>query len=620
MAKGGRLSIVSQYQEAHTVQNPNVLLTILSSMAKKPQIQFGKLFQKLYNKELWLMAYEQIAANPGNMTPGVNGKTADGMSMKLVETMIADLKAARYKPNPARREYIDKPNGGQRPIGIPSFEDKLLQTVVKLILEAIYEPTFSDKSHGFRPHRSCHTALTQVKRLTGIRWWVEGDIKGFFDNLNHDTLLRILSKRITDKRFLHLIGQFLQAGYYDNWKYHDTYSGTPQGSNLSPILSNIYLNELDQMMERKIAEFNKGKVRAIRPEYRKVQREKRKAKKAAQQTGDWTGYKALTQQQLTMQAGDPQDPNYRRMYYVRYADDFLIGIIGSKDDAQQTKAWLAEYLKQELHLELSAEKTLITHVEDRVRFLGYDIVQWAGQRVKRHHSPTWGVRTMRSSSRHLALLMPQDKVHNFCKTYGKTANWYGEHRNSLTRFSELEILHIYNAEVRGFLNYYALADNQKRVGAHLLWMTCTSFFKTLAKKRKSSVKKVSQALKRGPSRYVVTLEKDDGTTREYELLASTRQLQHQTIRYDRVDMISNTWYFKAKTELGQRLRANRCEWCGKTEGTMEVHHVRRLKDLKGKEVWEVHMIARRRKTMVLCENCHVDLHAGRLTEATKAKS
>lgn len=601
------------------MQNPNVLLTILSSMAKKPEVTFDKLFQKLYNTELWLMAYEQIAANPGNMTPGTDGKTIDGMSMKLVKTMIADLKASRYKSNPARREYIDKANGGQRPIGIPSFEDKLLQTVVKFVLEAIYEPTFSNKSHGFRPNRGCHTALKQVKRLTGVRWWVEGDIKGFFDNLNHDTLLNILRKRISDQRFLHLIEQFLKAGYVDNWKYHETYSGTPQGSNLSPILSNIYLNELDQMMEQKIADFNRGKNRRILPEYRKIQREKRKAKKQAKETDDWTAYKSLTQQQLTMQAGDPQDPKFRRMFYVRYADDFLIGIIGSKEDAHQTRTWLAEYLESELQLELSVEKTLITHVEKRVRFLGYDIVQWAGKRVKRHRSDKWGVRTMRSTSRHLALLMPKDKVQDFCRDYGKVAGWYGEHRNSLTRFSELEILHIYNAEVRGFLNYYALADNLKKIGARILWMTNTSFFKTLAKKRKSSVKKVSQSLKRGTARYVISLEKDEGEIREYELIASTRQLQQQNIRYDFVDLIPNTWHFKAKTELGQRLRANRCEWCGANEGLMEVHHVRRLKDLKGKEVWEIHMIARRRKTMVLCEKCHVDLHAGRLTEATKAK-
>ena len=239
------------------MQEPNALLTTLSNMALKPEVIFDKLFQKLYNYELWLLAYQRIAPNPGNMTPGTDGKTIDGIGLKLIHGTITELKASRYKPIPVRRIHIPKPNGKQRSLGIPNFRDKLLGTVLKLLLEAIYEPAFSSNSHGFRPERSCHTALEAVKRdMVGVRWWVEGDIKGYFDNVDHDTLLRILSKRITDKRFLHLIGQFLKAGYMEEWRYHQTYSGVPQGGTLSPILSNIYLNELDQMMAKKIAEFN----------------------------------------------------------------------------------------------------------------------------------------------------------------------------------------------------------------------------------------------------------------------------------------------------------------------------------------------------------------------------
>ncbi len=201
------------------MQHPNAILTTLSKMTLKPEVKFDKLFQKLYNVELWLLAYQRIAPEPGNMTPGVDGKTIDGAGMKLIQDAITDLKASRYKPVPVRRVYVPKPNGKQRPLGIPSFRDKLLGTVLKLILEAIYEPTFSENSHGFRPGRSCHTALEAVKReMNGVRWWVEGDMKGYFDNVNHDTLLRILSKRITDKRFLHLVGQFLKAGYVEDWK------------------------------------------------------------------------------------------------------------------------------------------------------------------------------------------------------------------------------------------------------------------------------------------------------------------------------------------------------------------------------------------------------------------
>jgi group II intron reverse transcriptase/maturase len=320
----------SAIREEHTVQKPNALLTILSKMGQKPAVKFDKLFPKLYNIELWLLAYERLAPQPGNMTPGTDGKTIDGTGLTRIQAVIAELKASRYKPKPVRRVYIPKSNGQQRPIGIPSFEDKLLQMVVHLILTAIYEPTVSNASHGFRSQRSCHTALKAVKRMNGVRWWGEGDIQGFFDNLEHTTLLTILRKRITDQRFLHLIQQFLRAGHIENWQYHKTYSGTPQGGNLSPLLSNIYLNELDQAMEARIAEFNQGKRRRIRPEYKRLMERKRQSRMGAEPTGEWTDYKRQTQEQLGMAASDPHDPNFRRLYYVRYADDFLVGVIGSR--------------------------------------------------------------------------------------------------------------------------------------------------------------------------------------------------------------------------------------------------------------------------------------------------
>ncbi len=585
-------------------------------MAQKPEIKFDQLYPKLYNTALWQMAYESIAPKAGNMTAGVDGKTIDGMGREIMERMIEDLQASRYTPTPVRRVYIEKANGKLRPLGIPSFQDKLLQTVIKLILEAIYEPVFSKDSHGFRPERSCHTALASIKRLNGIRWWVEGDIRGFFDNLNQETLLAILKKRITDPRFLHLIEQILKAGYVEDWQYHQTYSGTPQGGNLSPILSNVYLNELDQQMVTIINEFNQGKLRQSCKPYQALRMRKKRAKIRARQTGDWTQYKALRKELLQTEASDPLDPMYRRMYYTRYADDFLVGIIGSKAEANALKAKLADYLKTELHLELSAEKTLVTNVKERARFLGYDIVKWKGKRKLRYRNQNVVV-TRRTCTRHLALGIPRDKVLAFAKTYGNSQGWHGEHRPELVNLSELEILMLYNAEIRGFLGYYALADNLKAVAGSLLWMTTSSFFRTLAAKRRSTLPKVAESLKTGPAQYVIEHRKGDGTIRKYTLIASTRQLTQDSITYGRVDQLPNTWKYRATTELGQRLNAQTCEWCGTQEGPMEVHHVRKLKDLKGKTVWELHMLARHRKTLVLCKQCHTELHAGRLSEKNK---
>ena len=610
--EGQQIFQIVGLREEHPVQEPTVLLTILSRMGEKPDVRFDKLFQKLYNPKLWLLAYEQIAARPGNMTAGVDGNTIDGTGLERIQRLISDLKAARYTPKPVRRVYIPKANGKQRPLGIPCFDDKLLQTVVRLLLEVIYEPTFSDKSHGFRPKRSCHTALEQVKHMRGVRWWVEGDIHGFFDNLEHETLLRILSGRITDQRFLHLIEQFLKAGYLEDWQYHQTYSGTPQGGNLSPILSNIYLNELDRAMEQRITEFNRGKQRRYTSEYMQVKHLKRKAKQSARETGDWTMYKALDQRQLALPAHDPQDDSYRRLYYCRYADDFVVGVVGSQADAYALKTWLSDFLWTTLRLQLSEEKTLVTHARQRIRFLGYDIKRWQGKKRHRIRDKHGRVYTKRSWTYRSALLIPWDKTTAFAQRYGEWQHWKGRHRPELLNLSELEILKIYNAEVTGFLNYYALADDLSKVAGRILWLTSVSFFKTLASKRQSAVSKVARSMRQGKNRYILRHIKADESVKVYQLLTSTKQLKRTTLTYGNLDRRPNTWLYRNRTELGQRINARRCEWCGTQAGSFEVHHIRRLKDLHGKLPWERQMIERQRKTMVLCRQCHLDLHAGRL--------
>ena len=592
------------------MQQPTTLLAILSRMAQKPQVKFDKLYQKLYNPDLWRLAYQGIAPTPGNMTAGVDGKTIDGMSEQLIADLIADLKASRYRPRPVRRVYIPKANGDKRPLGIPSFRDKLLQSVLKLILEAIYEPTFSPCSHGFRPQRSCHTALQQVKTtMVGTRWWIEGDIHGFFDHLEHETLLTILGKRITDKRFLHVIEQLLKTGYVEDWRYHQTYSGVPQGGNLSPLLANIYLHELDEAITQYRATFQRGRQRKTNKHYQVLGARMRLAKQRARQTGDWRRYKALRAQRLSTPASNHLDPDYRRLRYVRYADDFLIGIIGTKAEATAIKAWLQEMLREKLHLKLSAEKTLVTHARKRVCFLGYDIQRWRGKRVIRMCRQGHSI-TRRTGSFQLRLWMPRKKAVQFARRYGNTTTWRGKRRSSLLSLSELEILMTYNAEVRGFLNYYALADNLTAQADKILRISTTSFFHTLADKRQSTCHRVARSLKREPGRFVISVEGPDQRTKEYELFSSTRQLQREVITYPHLDQQPNVLIYRNKTELGQRWRARQCEWCGRRDGPVEVHHVRKLGDLSGKAIWERRMIERRRKTMVLCVQCHDELHAG----------
>lgn len=252
------------------MRNPKNVLESLTSKAASKDYHYQRLYRNLYNPAFFLLAYERIQAKPGNMTAGSDGKTIDGMSMKRIEALIQKLKDFSYQPKPARRTYIPKANGKTRPLGIPSFDDKLVQEVVRMILESIYEPTFCATSHGFRPKRSCHTALQHIKRnYTGVKWFVEGDIKGCFDHVDHHVLVQILRRRIADEHFIGLIWKFLKAGYMENWVYYNTYSGTPQGSLISPILANIYLNELDVFMAEYAKTFNRGTKRKINPAYKK---------------------------------------------------------------------------------------------------------------------------------------------------------------------------------------------------------------------------------------------------------------------------------------------------------------------------------------------------------------
>lgn len=212
------------------MRNPVNMLSSLEKHSGNLNYTFERLYRNLYNRELFLLAYQNIYAAEGNMTKGVDGKTIDGMSLKRIDKLIKQLKDESYRPNPSRRVYIPKKSGKMRPLGIPSFDDKLVQEVLRMILESIYENSFEKTSHRFRPDKSCHTALNQIQRnFTGTKWFVEGDIKGFFDNINHNKMIGVLSKRIKDELFLRLIRKFLKAGYLEDWTYHKTYSGTPQG-------------------------------------------------------------------------------------------------------------------------------------------------------------------------------------------------------------------------------------------------------------------------------------------------------------------------------------------------------------------------------------------------------
>ncbi len=254
------------------MRDPENVLNSLQEHSAQSGYVYDRLYRNLFNREFFLQAYQNIYASQGNMTAGTDGKTIDAMSLERVDRLIAALKDESYQPKPSRRTYIPKKNGKLRPLGIPSIDDKLVQEVVRMLLESIYENSFEDTSHGFRPNKSCHTALRMIQnRFTRCKWFVEGDIKGFFDNIDHNVMIGILHKRIKDERFLRLIRKFLNAGYMEDNQLHQSYSGTPQGGGIiSPILANIYLDQFDKYMVEYKKRFDRGNKRAVNVEYHKL--------------------------------------------------------------------------------------------------------------------------------------------------------------------------------------------------------------------------------------------------------------------------------------------------------------------------------------------------------------
>jgi group II intron reverse transcriptase/maturase len=250
------------------------------------------------------------------------------MSLEKIETIIDALRQERYQWNPARRVSIPKRTGKKRPLGVTTWSDKLVAEVIRMILRAYFQPQFSRHSHGFRPGKGCHTALREIYYAwKGVRWIIEGDTSDCFGSLSHELLISTLSENIQDGRFLALIRKLLDAGYLEEWTYHQTLSGVPQGSIVSPVLSNILLDKLDSFVETVlIPHSSKGEKRRANKEYTPLLD---RAKGLFKQ-----GHTTAAQQ---LPSYDATDANYRRLRYCSYADDFVLGFTGPKAEAEEIK-------------------------------------------------------------------------------------------------------------------------------------------------------------------------------------------------------------------------------------------------------------------------------------------
>ena len=601
------------------MRSPERVLNSLNEHSKDSSYKFERLYRILFNEELFYVAYQKIASNGGSTTKGSDGRSIDEMSLARIETLIASLKDESYQPHPSRRVHIPKKNGKTRPLGIPAFEDKLVQEVVRMILEAIYEGHFETTSHGFRPKRSCHTALLHIqKTFSGAKWFIEGDIKGFFDNIDHDVLVGILRERISDDRFIRLIRKFLKAGYVEDWTFHNTYSGMPQGGIVSPILANIYLDKLDKYVKEYIRHFDMGTKRRpgkesndLANERKRTVRKLKKVKDGTEKAALVARLKAIEQERAAFPSGDEMDGSYSRLKYIRYADDFILGVIGSKEDALRIKEDIKSFLSESLALELSEEKTLITHTGKSAKFLGYEITVTRNNHQRRDVQGrlrrTYGKRVRLNVS--MATL--RDKLLEYGAMEIKLRNgkeiWKPKCRSGLIFNDDLEILDRYNRETVGFCNYYLIANNCV-VLHNFRYIMEYSMYKTFAGKYRSTVRKINKKYRLNK---LFTVKYEQQGVIKSRTFYKTSFKRRTTAFNGSCDIEPYSIADVSRTNLTDRLKAEKCELCGAT-GKLIMHHVRNLKDLKGKESWKRLMSARKRKTIALCPSCHRLRHLGKV--------
>ena len=571
------------------------------------------LYRLLYKTDLYVVAYEKIKSAPGNMTPGTDGVRLDGFSMDVIDDIVATLRDESFQFKPSRREYIPKANGKMRPLGIPSPRDKIVQEVIHMTLEAIYDspkgPTFRDCSHGFRPGRGTHTALREFRtKWSGVAWIIEGDIKACFDEIDHHVLVSLLRKRISDDRFISLIWKAIRTGYLWKKEPRGSFVGTPQGSVASPILANIYLHELDLFVEGLQQKYEKGSKRKDSPEYHRVNYRRQRALKRS--GGIMTPeIRALTKQMRSLPSMDTFDPGFVRVKYIRYADDWIVGVTGPRSLAEQIKDDIQTFLWDVLKLQLSQEKTVITHAKtEEAFFLGTRLQVGSvnsnplvthchhGHRHYRRRCTGWSP-LMRAPIKKLVERLHQK---GFCDGEGVA--------RSKTNWVCLEVKHIielFNSTNWGLLNYYRFADNFASM-SRIQYILHRSLAKTLAHKLRKPVKQLFCEHGRNLG---FSWKDSEGKDRNAFFKANSDWTRNPTAfltEREHPDPLETHVRFRTRSHLGHP-----CIICEATVG-VQMHHVRHIRKVGGKPVGGFAWLMRlqNRKQVPVCRECHRKIHRG----------
>lgn len=607
------------YSTATSARSETIGANSMSNLVKLDSNKYTGLYKTMASSKTLIVAYHNIKSKPGNMTPGLDKSTLDGISMDFFQDLEKSLLNDSFQFKPARRVHIPKANGKLRPLAIASPRDKIVQEAMRMVLEAVFEPLFSDLSHGFRPRRGCHTALKEVSKWNGIAWAVEGDIKGFFDNVDHHILANLIEKKVSDQRYMDLYWKLVKAGYVERGIAIDPEVGVPQVSLISPLLSNIYLNELDRYMETYMATHSSKSplVSKVNPKMANLTKKISKLReeyKIKKDTGILKELRALRSYRNTISS---RIRTGIRIHYVRYADDWVVGLVGPKLEANKLKANLTNFLMNTLKLTLSPEKTKITNLTvEKAKFLGVyfwvpkslqaKIVTKYNAKAKRFIKSRVNQARVYFAAPIIDILNKLEK-NGFIKRYkqDKTrlipeaiTKWiFLDHESIILRF---------NAITNGFLNYFSFVDNLSKFHQILGYILRHSCAKTLA--RKFRLNSRAGAFNKFGKNLEVVIDKGK-EKKSYKLAIPETLRKSRKFKIGETDfkdpMLALRYRLETQVSLGES-----CAICGSGE-SIEMHHVRHLrKDSVVEPGFTSLMSKLNRKQIPVCRPCHRKVHAG----------